>query len=260
MSTRTCYPGRLRECLLRIYAQHCLVEPQRYWEPTVPLRPRPAGLLGALQLARLSLSHWPRMSTLADAQPRLASSGSHRSSKRTWRRLWLSVRCAVASLPQTRQGSSRLRWTLRRVGRISVRVCPQCIGERTTVKPRLRMVEILRVVADSVNYRLRKKSPFVTQDELSHLLLEDRSTIDWQLRLSEEVSRRPGGRAQNSPRLIAVWKAFVEWVDETVEYLDQPRATSDLERVVRDWRDRRKDLAIAGGGWNRRSDVIALGN
>jgi hypothetical protein len=128
------------------------------------------------------------------------------------------------------------------------------------MKVRFRMTEILRVVADSANYRMRKKSPFVTQGELSHLLLEDRSTIDRQLRLSEELRWRPGGSAQNSPRLIAAWEAFVGWADETVEYLDQPRSTSELERVVRDWRNRRNNLAITGWEWSRRPDVIALGN
>lgn len=119
----------------------------------------------------------------------------------------------------------------------------------------------MRLAADLVNHWFRRRSPLVTQSELVCLLRKDRYDIDKQLRFENTVHHHTGrGRFPGSPRMIAGWKDFVSWNDNAVHYLEQPRSASELERLVRDWQSRRKDLAMTGWQWNRRAGIIPVGN
>ena len=115
-----------------------------------------------------------------------------------------------------------------------------------------------RFTADLINW-LRKRSPFVNQFELINLIRRDRVDIDKQLRLEQQIQRRPRRGVSPTPRrVINAWRDYVKWIDGMVTYLEQPRSTAELEKVVHEWQNRRRDIVTMKWRWNKRADVIPI--
>jgi hypothetical protein len=106
----------------------------------------------------------------------------------------------------------------------------------------------------------RRRTPLVTQSELVGLLKKDRSEIARELRIVDTMRSRPHRAVfSSSYTMVSDWKGFISWIDEAIHYLEQTRSTSELEELVRDWQNRRKDIDSRTLRWNRRSDVIPIG-
>jgi hypothetical protein len=111
--------------------------------------------------------------------------------------------------------------------------------------------------AGLVNNLLHKKSPFVNQVELGKLIRRDRIEIDKELRLQEQIQRRPLRGVSPAPhKVIKDWRDYVEWIDVILTYLEQPRSVVELEKVVREWQDHRREIIPMTWQWKKRADVI----
>jgi hypothetical protein len=105
----------------------------------------------------------------------------------------------------------------------------------------------------------RRTSPLVTQAELSQLMEKDRSDIERELKNAERLLDHPRrGVHPISYEMINEWRRFVQLIEAEVQYLEQQRSVSDLERVVRRWQDIRREIVPPHLRWRRRADVIPI--
>ena len=106
---------------------------------------------------------------------------------------------------------------------------------------------------------LSRKAPiFVSQPQLLELLKKDRSDIERQLQQARSLMVRPHRGFCIPHSILQDWTAFLSWVDEAIEHLEQPKIASELENLIRTWQTHRGVILSPGLRWRRRADVIAL--
>jgi hypothetical protein len=106
---------------------------------------------------------------------------------------------------------------------------------------------------------LRRRSPFVTQQELLQLLGRDRADLLVLVRMDDDIMSRRFRVTRPAPQSVrSAWKGYLAWLEVVVEQLQQPRSAAELEEVIKEWRTERSRVFINKWGWSRRSDVLAV--
>jgi hypothetical protein len=106
----------------------------------------------------------------------------------------------------------------------------------------------------------KRRSPFVTQSELVTRLKQDRSDIERELRIHEDLTRRPRRGVTPVPHQVtADWQDLAMWLEDAIRQLEQPRAIGDLQQIIKAWQARREKVVAERWLWKRRGDVIAVG-